>query len=143
MKVMANILLGAIILGILTLIGMSFYEPPSPLVDLGGDAIAPAAVKPLGRIEITRNFIILRSEPMRVSRRMIKGDCRTSCEIVDLPSGSLLLDPGEYRNIRRDHLIPSFVAPGEWRVLVTIYWQDQLGRELHQNLAGLKLVVLP
>lgn len=116
---------------------------PCPLVDLGGDAVEPAVVKPLGKITVTRNFRVLREEPMRVSRQMIHGDCKKSCEIVDLPGSTLALDPGEYPNFKRDHLIPSYVEPGQWRLVFTIHWQDHLGRELHQKLTELTVTVLP
>ena len=124
------------------LVGLLFYKPASPFVDLGGDEVAPAKVAPGGTVTVTRNFRIVRDEPMTVTRAMIFGDCKESCEILDLSTSKLSLTQGEYRKIAREHIIPMLAQPGPWRLVFVVHWQDHFGRELRQPLAELSVEVV-
>lgn len=115
---------------------------PVPFEDLGGDSISPQKVKAGETVAIIRNLRVIRDTPMRVTRSMIKGDCRRSCEIIDLPSSVLTLQPGEYLNLRRDHIIPLLASPGMWRMAFAIHWEDNLGRGHHESLKDLSFEVL-
>lgn len=115
---------------------------PAPFEDLGGDAVSPAMVKPGGSVTITRNIRVLSGEPLRVTRTMLKGDCKKSCEIVDLHGSALTLNPGTYTNLRRDHVIPITVTEGKWRLAFSVHWEDLIGRDRHIKLKELEIEVV-
>lgn len=115
---------------------------PTPFTDLGGDTVEPAKVPVRGTVVITRNYEITRDTPLRVTRRMIKGDCKASCELIDLPESWLVLAPGVYRNVKREHIIPSTASPGLWTLSFTLHWKGLLGNERHLNLKEMKIEVV-
>lgn len=120
-----------------------YYAHPAPIVMLGGDLAEPTQVRAGGIVVVSRNFRVVKNEPLHVTREMIKGDCRKACDIVSLPSGGLALEAGEYTNIRREHRIPTHVSPGLWRLVFTIHWQGRLGRYVSAPLPELLIEVVP
>lgn len=138
-------LLGGASMGAATLLLAFAYlnELPSPYIPLGGDSVAPAQAKMFETVAVTRNYEITRAAPMFIVRTMTRGDCRASCEIVDLSSGHLLLPVGVYRNVVRDHIIPSSAQPGQWVLRFSVQWQDRFGRTLTAALPPLQIEVIP
>lgn len=124
------------------LLAWMVYTPSSPFVDLGGDKVVPTKVKAGDVVTVTRNFRITREAPMAVTRTMVRGDCKASCEILDLAHGKLLLPPAEYRNVLRDQAIPTTAQPGVWQLIFTVQWEDSLGRDHNQKLAALEIEVV-
>ena len=105
-----------------------FFPMSSPIVGLGGDSVTPNEIPVGGTIHILRNLRANREENVTVTRTLVRGDCRFNCEIVDLPGGNLSLKPGIYPNLLRDHVLPSTVEAGNWRVLFSMQWYDRIGR---------------
>lgn len=115
---------------------------PPPVELLGGDRVTPASIRPGGVVTIARNMRIVRSHPLTVTRSMIHGDCKKRCEIIDLPTSLLTLDPGEYLNLERDHIIPALAGVGHWRLVFALRWQDRFGRETHQKMPELTIEIV-
>lgn len=119
-----------------------FYPQHSPMEIIGGDKVYPQTVHPGETISIFRSFNVTRLEPMGVTRRMIKGDCKKTCEIVDLVHGSFLPDKiGPTIDVKRDHTIPMNITPGHWRVMFAVTWHDWLGRTKTMELPELSVEV--
>lgn len=120
-----------------------FHTPPSPYEPLGNDSVTPPLVKPGERFTVIRNYRLTRSEAVYITRAMLRGDCVTECEIIDLPSGPLELAKGEYHNIARTMVLPANVTPGRWELIYTVQWQDRFSRTSSMKLPPLMLDVLP
>ena len=112
----------------LAIIGAFLYVPSAPIEYLGGDAVIPAKVHAGGSIAVIRSFRVSKTDAYLVSRLMVKGDCSTACEILDLSTSELILKAGEYRNVKRDHIIPRRAGPGVWELAFTFHYHDILGR---------------
>jgi len=115
---------------------------PSPIEAMGGDAVAPQITRAGSSVTVVRNFRIMRDIPIRVTRAMVKGDCNKSCEIVDLSTSHLVLAPGVYHNVRREHQIPATVTPGTWTLIFTVHWGNFLGADHKMNLPPLDIEVV-
>lgn len=118
------------------------YVPSSPFVDLGGDKVSPTEVAHGGAVKVTRNFRITREATMSVTRTMRRGDCKTFCEVIDMPSGKLTFPVGEHLGVEREHIISYLAQPGAWKLLFTLHWEDHFGRSHSQLLAPLAIEVL-
>lgn len=133
----------ACMVGAFSLIAFAYLDvPPSPMISLGGDSVTPHSVKALEAVTVSRNYEITRNDPMFVVRTMVQGDCSKNCEIIDLPSGYLLREPGVYRNHVRDHVIPSSAQAGAWVLQFSVQWQDRFGRTLTKPLPPLGIEVI-
>lgn len=121
---------------------MWFYIAIPPIELLGGDSVTPKVVRVRDVITVTRNFRATRNTSVYVTRTLVRGDCRKSCEIVDLPSGELALEEGDYRNARREHYIPGLLQDGTWRLVFSIKWEDWLGRAHVLKLPELEIEVV-
>lgn len=73
---------------------------------------------------------------------MVKGDCKKSCDIVDLHGGALTLAPGNHMNLRRAHIIPPTVTEGKWRLAFSVHWDDMIGRDRHIKLKEIEIEVV-
>ena len=118
------------------------YAFPSPIELMGGDTVTPQKVRAGERVSITRNFRVLRAEPLNVTREAIRGDCKKSCEVIDLTSSTMTLPPGEYRNVVREHTIPIHAEPGIWRLVFSVHWQGRFGRYVSESLPELTIEVI-
>lgn len=117
---------------VMTLIWVSvliwvFFPLGAPITSLPGDLVYPETVTVGGKIHVVRNLRVIREEPVVVNRAVMRGDCRKTCEIIDLPGGNLTLKVGDYPNVLRDHILPNTVQPGDWRLVFTIQWADRVG----------------
>lgn len=126
----------------LAVLALLFMPEAPPIESLGGDTVEPATVRPGDRVSVTRSFRIVRSVPMSVNRTMVRGDCKRSCDIVDLANGSLTLEAGDHLNVVRPHVIPAFVSPGQWELRFTVVWEDRLGRQRKTVLPELPITVV-
>lgn len=106
-----------------------------PLVAYGLDRVEPKVVRAGDQISVYRTFRVTSTDVIAVSRSMVKGDCKIQCEIVDLYSGFLTLQPGEYVELKREHIIPKHLDPGRWNLVFSIRWHNALG--------GTQSLVLP
>ena len=112
------------------IIYVAFFHQSSPPIEyFGTDSVTPQRVKAGEIISVTRSFRIKRSEDFTVTRALVRGDCTRSCEIVDMSTSQLTLEPNEYRNVERRHTIPRRVDPGVWELRFTFHWHDFLGRD--------------
>lgn len=120
-----------------------FTEPPSPYQSYGVDYVEPTKIHAGDVIGIYRTFKIIRPETVNITRAMVRGDCTKTCEILDLPSGSLTLEPGDYKDVRRDHIIPANITPGIWTLRFTVQWDSRLGIQQSMKLPLLQIEVAP
>ena len=127
----------------MTVLGWAIWPLDSPYVNLPGATVSPKIVKALGIITISRDFKITRDEPIFVQRTLVRGDCKQSCEIVDLPSGNLMLPVGIYKGMTRDQILPITVEPGNWVARFSIQWRDRLGRSRTEPMEELSFTVVP
>lgn len=120
------------------------YDPGSPLVPFGGDDyVSSPTVKAGDRITVFRSFVVERKALVHINRVMVKAGCPKNCEVVDLAHGSLILDPGTYRKLPRDHVIPSHTKPGRWALVFTVSYTNLVGRSLSATLPRLEIEVIP
>lgn len=115
---------------------------PPPINTMGGDSVEPSVVRAGESVIVVRNFRVLRDSPIRVTRAMVKGDCKKACEIVDLTTSHLILAPGDYHNVKREHHIPATVTPGKWVLVFTMHWDNVFGEDQKVNLPLLELEVI-
>jgi hypothetical protein len=118
-----------------------FYLPSPPVENRGGDSVTPETVKAGGTVTVLRSYRVHREADLTVSRVMVRGDCAKECEVLDLTNSNLVLEPGDYVNVRRDHVIPLRASPGEWTLRFTWHWMDALGRPRTLALVPLRIVV--
>lgn len=130
------------------LIGLSVHMTSTPPYEpLGGDT-ATRVVPYMGEVIVTRNFRITRAVPMIVARSAVSGVCektpsrRPGCEIIELASGELNLEPGEY-TISKPHTLLSSVKPGRWRLAFNIRWTGAFGIVYATQLPDLDIEVTP
>lgn len=117
------------------------YVPPSPYVPLGGDTVTPAKVKAGEHIAIKRYYRMTRDDTMLVTRSMVAGSCPKACEIIDLPSSSIVQAAGIHERTR-DHLIPTTASPGRWVLRFAVHWEDRLGRTITMPMPDLEIEVV-
>lgn len=119
-----------------------FAIPGSPYQPAGGDTVTPETVRAGERFQILRNFAITRAQPMFVKRQMIEVDCRV-CAIVDLRSDELVIAPGIYSTLSREHEVPAKTHPGKYRLDFWIEYDDRLNRKVSEQLPPLFITVVP
>lgn len=72
----ADLISGACFVATLALFAYAFiYTPPSPLQFTGGDAVYPTAARIGDTVYVRRNFVASDTAVVRITRRMMKGDC--------------------------------------------------------------------
>ncbi len=118
------------------------YEPSSPVTNWRGDSVTPTVVKTGDKITVFRSFTGLISESISVTRSIVHGDCSKNCDVVELPSGNILVEPGEFLNVAKDYILPTTLHPGIWVLRFYIHWQDRFGRTLSQALPELSIEVV-
>lgn len=120
------------------------YPPPSPVTSLEGfvDTVEPVKVHVGGIISVSRNLRSTTGEQVTVFRTIVRGDCKVSCEIVELTSSMISLAPGDYHDAKKDHVLPITADPGVWKIVFTILWKDALGRTLRYELPQLDLEIV-
>jgi hypothetical protein len=114
-------------------------EPPVTYHD--GDKIEPAIVERGGVVRVYRTFTVNRKEPVKIYRRMVKGDCTKSCDVRDLPGSTVINEPGEYSNHSRPFDLPDDMNPGVWRTEFTIVWENRMGMDKSMKLRDLTFTV--
>lgn len=122
--------------------GLWMYVPLPPVINWRNDSVTPAEIKIGGTVSVSRSFTVTRDDDIMVVRAIVSGDCRKLCEIIDLPEGRFKLEPGEYNNVIRDHVIPATAGLGTWRLVFRILWNDTLGRTISTPLPELTFNVV-
>lgn len=122
-------------------VGLFLYVPPSPYEPLGGDRVIPTTVRAGDHIAIRRHYRMTRDDTMTVTRSMVAGSCPRACEIIDLPSSSIVQTAGIYERTR-DHLIPTTASPGRWILRFAVHWEDRLGRTITMPMPELEIEVV-
>lgn len=119
-----------------------YYAFPAPIELLGGDKVHPAKVKAGESFAVTRNYRIVRTEPITITREMTKGDCRAACEKISLPLSVITFKPGEYKGTR-EFIVPPYADPGIWTLSFSHSWNGRLGRVVSVALPELQIEVIP
>lgn len=119
-----------------------YYAFPAPIELLGGDKVHPTKVRAGEAITITRNYRVVRMEPITITREMTKGDCRVGCEKITLPSSIITFRPGEYKGTR-EFVVPPHADPGVWTLSFSHSWYGRLGRVVSVPLPDLQIEVIP
>lgn len=137
MKAMPYLLVSAVIL----LLVLALFPIGPPIVDTGDSSVSPKKVRRFDTVTVSRNLRSYRADDVTVVRTMVRGDCNKNCEIIDLPGGRLNLQPGDYKNVSRDHIIPSTAQNGQWRLVFSLLWRDLIGRTKVEVLPELQIEV--
>ena len=117
------------------------YVPPSPYVPTGGDSVDPVVSRADGVVYVTRHYDVTRPATMRITRRLISGTCPVNCDVIDLSSSELSLEPGSYAR-RRAHIIPHHIPPGRYVLKFDVIWQDRLGRDISAPMPPLEIEIV-
>lgn len=115
------------------------YKPP--IAYLSGSDVYPKRVTAGDTIEVTRRFTVTNSQVIRISRALVRGDCKTSCTAYDLEPSISTLNAGTYTRTRTHH-IPTFVQPGEYRLEFYVSWQNFIGHTFSMQLPPLEIEVV-
>lgn len=118
------------------------YVQSPPVENWHDDIVSPTTVRVGDEIVVSRSFDAMRTDVINVTREMIRGDCKKTCDRIELPGGSLQIEPGEYRGVKKTYIVPAAASPGEWRLAFTIHWEDRFGRSLKQKLPELNIRVV-
>ncbi len=139
----ARILIALGVLLWVATVAFYFWPASPPYESFGEDTVTPSHVKAGEAITISRNFRATRRELWTVSRTLVQGDCRKSCELIDLPSGSLMVEEGTYVDVRRTHVIPMRVTPGVWVLRFTVQWDTAFWGTQKSTLPPLTITIDP
>lgn len=132
----------AIVAFIVAVTGMIMYEQGPPVTYLSGDSVEPSSMHAGDEVTVTRSFRVDRPGNGVIVRSLVRGDCKLQCDNVDLPTTTRYFGPpGIYTN-RRKLTIPRAVEPGDWRLVVTVEWEDRFGRRRVTVLQDLPIKVL-
>ena len=115
----------AIVMGLtlwLATIALYLWPQSPPFESFGTDTVTPDRAKVGESFVVSRNYRATRREVWAITRTMVRGDCRKSCEFVELPAGALLVGEGTYVDVRRSYVVPANVTPGVWTLLFTVQW---------------------
>ncbi len=104
------------------------YTPTPPIVPFGQDSVTPTRVRPSDVIHVWRTRHITRDVVVKITRRMVKGDCSVKCTTLTLDAEDALLRKGTQINNSLEHIIPRRAVPGIWRLEFAATWQDAFGR---------------
>ena len=120
---------------------LALYSLSPPVNNWHDDSVSPTTARTGDEIVVARSFDAIRTDTIKVTREMIRGDCKKSCDRVEMPSGTLTVEPGPYREVKKTFVIPAAATPGEWRLVFTVHWDDSMGRTFKQKLPELVVQV--
>lgn len=117
------------------------HRPEPPIVYHGGDAVIQKRIHAGSSFTVLRNFTV-REKGGVVTRRMVKGDCKVGCSVIDLPTGVLFWEPGNYSTLREIKTPPE-AAPGKWRLEFAVVFENYVGMNFTFPLPMLEIEVVP
>lgn len=125
----------------LATIALWLWPAPAPFESFGVDTVTPDRIKPGDAFVVSRNYRATRRELWTVTRTMVRGDCAKTCEFVDLPAGSLMVEEGSYVDIRRAYVAPVTITPGVWVLRFTVQWDSLFWGVQKKSLPPLSITV--
>lgn len=128
---------------LLSTIALYLWPQSPPFESFGTDTVTPDRVKAGGTFVISRNYRTTRREVWTITRTMMRGDCAKSCEFVELPSGSLLVEEGTHVDVRRSYVVPAQVTPGVWTLRFTVQWDTTFWGTQKASLPTLTITIDP
>lgn len=140
--VVALLIIAAILVPLIFVYLANFDESLPPVKRWNDDMVTPREVHAGDTITIYRSFTVTRATTLKVSRVMVKGDCRKACDLRDMPSSIMEIEPGDYVRARRDHIVPLTTQPGVWKLKFYIHWHNRLGQTKTMPLPELEIEVV-